>query len=292
MQYKLYNRKLTVIIDSLGGEIKGMLSADGTEYLWNGNPKYWDGQSPNLFPFVGRLTGGHYTFEGREYRMDIHGFLKSQQMTCRESSTSRLVLSLTDNSKTREEYPFAFDFTIIYELHEDKLSICFQVENTDDKRMYFGLGGHPGFHVPLDKTQSFEDYYLEFDSAEDVKAVVLTKECFVTRQRIPFLPQDGKILWLKHSLFDNDAIVLTGMSPAVTLKSNTSSRSIRVEYPAMPYLGLWHMPKTDAPYLCIEPWLSLPSEADTVTAFEDKEDLVCLQPGKTYRNTWSITCRE
>ena len=28
--------------------------------------------------------------------------------------------------------------------------------------MYFGLGGHPGFNVPLEAGLSFEDYCLEF----------------------------------------------------------------------------------------------------------------------------------
>jgi len=292
MQYTLQNHKLTVIIDSLGGEIKRITSSNRTEYLWDADPRFWDGQSPNLFPFVARLTGGRYTYEGREYHMGIHGFLMSQQMNCEESSPTRLILFLRENAQTLVQYPFAFDFAIIYELTDDTLSICYRVKNTDRKPIYFGLGGHPGFHVPLGKSFCFEDYYLEFDSVEDVQAVVMTKDCFATGERVSFPLQDGKVLGLRHDLFDNDAIILTKMSPAVTLRSDKSTRQIRVEYPQMPFLGLWHMPRTQAPYLCIEPWLSLPSTADTITAIEDKDDLVRLLPGETYRNSWSITCRE
>jgi len=292
MEYALHNQKITVIIDSKGGEIKGLLSSKGSEFLWNGNPAFWDGHSPNLFPFVGRLTGGRYTFEGREYHMGIHGFLMSQQMTCEETSKTRLVLSLKENQQTLAEYPFAFVFRIIYELKDDTLSICYEVVNTGDKLLYFGLGGHPGFHVPLERGLRFEDFYLEFDGAAAAQAVVLSEDCFVTAERVPFPLQSGKILKLKHSLFDNDAIVLTNMNRAVTLKSNKSRREIRVEYPQMPYLGLWHMPRTKAPYLCIEPWLSLPSVKGTVTALETQADLIKLPSGKTYDNTWSITCRE
>lgn len=292
MQYVMTNPGLTVTVDSLGGEIKSIRSSAGTEFLWDGNPAFWDGQSPNLFPIVARLTGGRYTYDGREYKMGIHGFLMSQQMTCEESSPGYLVLSLRENPQTLAQYPFAFAFKIIYELTDDLLSICCQVRNTDVKPLYFGLGGHPGFHVPLDKSLQFEDFYLEFDSAEDVQAVVLTKECFATKERVNFPLEDGRILRLQHELFDNDAIVLTKMSPAVTLKSAGSSRQVRVEYPQMPFLGLWHMPRTKAPYLCIEPWLSLPSEAGTVTALEEKDDLIRLLPGKIYQNTWSIRCTE
>lgn len=37
------------------------------------------------------------------------------------------------------------------------------------------------------------------------------------------------------------------------LTSDKGKKSIHVNYPDMPYLGLWHWPKTDAPYICIEP---------------------------------------
>ena len=57
----------------------------------------------------------------------------------------------------------------------------------------------------------------------------------------------------------------------------------------MPYLGLWHMPGTDAPYICIEPWVSLPSEQDKVTVFEEQPDLITLEPGGQYENCWSIS---
>ena len=41
--------------------------------------------------------------------------------------------------------------------------------------MCFGVGGHPGFNVPFEKSASFEDYYLEFDSVKGVKRVGFRK---------------------------------------------------------------------------------------------------------------------
>jgi len=57
----------------------------------------------------------------------------------------------------------------------------------------------------------------------------------------------------------------------------------------MPYLGIWHMPKLEAPYVCLEPWSSLPSRQDVIEDFSKKEDMLRLKPHKTYTNTWSIT---
>lgn len=48
------------------------------------------------------------------------------------------------------------------------------------------------------------------------------------------------------------------------------------------------MPKTDAPYLCIEPWRSLPSRQDVVEEFDCKSDLVHLAPGGEYQNCWKV----
>ena len=53
--------------------------------------------------------------------------------------------------------------------------------------------------------------------------------------------------------------MLTDMAKAVTLCSEKGTRSVRVSYPQMNFLGIWHMPFTDAPYVCIEPWSALPS---------------------------------
>ena len=90
-------------------------------------------------------------------------------------------------------------------------------------------------------------------------------------------------------MFDEDAIILKNMAREVTLKSKTSSRSVTVSYPQMPYLGIWHWPRTDAPYVCIEPWCSLPADAGKITVFEEQRDLIALEPGKTYQNDWTIT---
>ena len=78
------------------------------------------------------------------------------------------------------------------------------------------------------------------------------------------------------------------MAREVTLECG-GGPSITVRFPGMQYLGLWHWPKTDAPYVCIEPWCSLPADAGKITVFEEQSDLISLEPGKTYTNDWTIT---
>lgn len=285
----LENSRLRLTVDSLGAQMMSLQNLDGREYLWQGDPRYWCERAPVLFPFVGRLTGNSYRYGGQVYSMGIHGFAAHQDFSCLCPEPNRLVLELTDNGETREQYPFAFCLKIIYELIKDRVQVTYQVENTGTGMLPFGIGGHPGFRVPLEEGEQFDDYILEFTGGCQPDRVGFTPQVFLSGQDQPYSLNEGKYLPLRHDLFDEDAVILKNMSREITLRSRVSPHGVQVSYPDMPYLGLWHVPNTDAPYLCIEPWSSLPARQNVVEDFACKSDLIQLGPGKTYINTWSIT---
>ena len=194
--------------------------------------------------------------DGKTYEMPIHGFVNSSDLEAEEHTAQRLVLKLTDSENTREMYPFAFVYWLTYELVGNKLNVTFAVENNDKKVMYFRVG--------------------------------FSEDCFVNGEDSEFILSDGGKLPLAHNLFDQDAIVLTDMAKAVTLCSEKGTRSVRVSYPQMNFLGIWHMPFTDAPYVCIEPWSALPSRKGRIEDLSEQPNLVHLPAGKRYENTWSI----
>ena len=74
MLYTIDNGRLKLTVDSFGAEIKSLISADGTEYIWQGSPDTWKSHSPVLFPFIGRLTNNQCKIDGVTYPMGIHGF--------------------------------------------------------------------------------------------------------------------------------------------------------------------------------------------------------------------------
>ena len=287
MDYQIQNKKLNVVISSLGAELKS-IKKDGTEYLWEGDSKYWDEQSPMLFPFVGRLTEGKYLLNGKEYAMGIHGFARFQDYTVVEQDEARIVFEMVDNAETYSVYPYHFVLRISYELDENQLKVAYLVENRSDTEMYFGIGGHPGFKVPLEEGLAFEDYYLEFSEEARPDRIGFSESCFLNGKNELFALENGKILPLSHTMFDEDAIVLQNVCRQVTLKSDKSSKKVTVAYPDCGYIGFWHRPKTDAPYICIEPWVSLPARQDVVEEFSAKSDLIRLFSGEIYRNSWSI----
>lgn len=290
MLITLQNEHLSLTVDTLGAQMMSIQSADGCEYLWQGDPKYWSDRSPTLFPFIGRLLDKHYTFHGKAYPMKIHGFATGTEFSPEEQTDTKLVLTLTSSIATLVMYPFDFTLEVTYELKAGTIVIASRVRNQSGEYMPFSLGGHPGFRVPLEEGGKFEDYYLEFSESCSPQRILFSPTTVLTSGRVPFMGlQDGKVLPLTHGLFDEDAIVLEHMAREVTLKSRTSTRSVTVAYPDMPYVGFWQMPGMDAPYVCIEPWSSLPARDGILEEISCRSDMVHLAPGKTYENTWTIT---
>lgn len=283
----LSNEFLELKVDSAGAQMTGIRSCFGNDFLWEGNPEYWKEQAPNLFPYVGRLTEGAYFLNGKKYFMNIHGFAKASEFEVKKEGET-LVFHLSDNEKTRERYPFAFDFYVKYRLNGWDIEVTYEVLNRGSGVMPFGLGGHPGFRVPLAEGTEFTDYYLEFGQVCHPDRVMYSPECYPIGRDEPYPLKEGKILELRHDLFDNDAIVLKHMADKVTLKSDKTPRSVSVHYPRMHFLGLWHTVKTEAPFLCIEPWVSLSSRQGMIENLSCQSDLIRLWPGETYVNKWVI----
>lgn len=288
MLHTIQNEFLTVTAKEAGAELMSILGADGTEYLWQGDPKYWSDRALNIFPYVARLTEGKYSLDGQLHQMAIHGIAPYRDFKVTSNDGTKMVFELASDEATLAEYPRNFVFRIVYALEGSTLNVAYECDNRDEKPMFFGLGGHPGFNVPLARGKSFGDYRLRFSEKCEAFRVGFSEDCFVTHEDTPFALEDGSVLNLRHDLFDDDAIVLRNMAREVTLECEGDGHAVTVSYPSMQYLGLWHWPKTDAPYVCIEPWCSLPADKDKITIFEEQPDLIRLNPGETYVNNWSI----
>lgn len=289
MEYVIKNEELQVKISDSGAELRSIIEKDGTEYLWQGDPDVWEDRAPNIFPYVARLTEGKYKLKGKEYEMKIHGIVKYETLSPEVIKEDQITFKLESNENLKEQYPFDFIYRITYALEDRTLKVILSVENTGKERMYFAVGGHPGFRVPLEEGLNFEDYYLEFEKAAKPYRVGFTEACFITGCDSAYALEEDRIIPLRHSLFDQDAIVLKHMDKKVTIKSAKGKKNITVSYPDFPYLGIWHMPKMEAPYVCIEPWSSLPSRDGIIEEISQQSDLIGLEAGKEYKTEWTIT---
>jgi len=288
MIHQIKNHYLTVDVAERGAELQSILDRDGTQYLWQGDAAYWTDRAPNLFPYVARLTEGKYFMDGQLYQMEIHGLAPYLDFRVKDQQDSRLVMELASNQETLAAYPREFVFRVGYELWDHELVVTYTVENRDERTMYFGLGAHPGLRIPFERGNRFEDYRLRFESPCRPRRVGFTDDCFLDGTDVPFPLVEDQCLPLRHTLFDDDAIVLKGAGHRITLETSESGKSVKVEFPQMDYVGLWHWPKTDAPYICIEPWCSLPSTKGKIAVFEEQPDLIQLVPGACYQNIWKL----
>ena len=310
MIYTLKNSEMEVQVSSKGGELVSMKDADQTEYIWIGDATYWKRHAPQLFPCIGRLTNNQYRMDGALHEMGQHGFLRDYELTKVESeeqagaetvrdaagqagakaeTVTSLHLQLQSDTSTRQLYDRDWTVDIFYSLCGKTLSVRFQVRNCDTRTMRFGYGIHPGFNVPLNPALRFEDYRLDFHEVSTPKQMELTERYTISGAMHDYALAEGRYLPLQHSLFDHDAIILKDMPHTVTLGSQKDEKKVTVTFPDMPYLGIWHAPETDAPFVCIEPWSSLPSTDSVIDEFETKPDFITVEPEETYMNSWSIS---
>ena len=233
----LQNQNLTLCVDPFGAQMMELGSKQGTQFLWNGDKQYWPDRAPVLFPYVARLTDGCYTLCGERYSMDIHGFAKDSVFTIEEQSSDSVTFCLRQTPETLRQYPFRFTFRVRYALRGWTVHVTYSVCNEDEKELPFGIGGHPGFRVPLTGSTGFEDYKLCFSQPCLPDRIGFTGDCYLNSQTECFPLEDDTTIRLRHELFDEDAIVLKNMARCVSLCSEKTGKSVTVAYPQMPYLG-------------------------------------------------------
>lgn len=288
MTYTIKNKFLSVTAKSLGAELTSIKNLkNGTEYLWQGDAAYWEEQAPNVFPVCGRLTENKYTYRGKTYFLQRHGFARTSEFELLKKDETSLTFILKANDKTRQAYPFEFEYTVTYVLDNNMLKTIYSAKNLGNDTMYCAFGGHPAFNVPLDADGNFEDYYIEFKSGS-TQTELLFKDFLFTGNFKPFKVNKNR-LDLKRDFFIHDAHFIIESGGQCILKSTKSDKSITVTYPQMKYLALWHTFDLPAPFLCIEPWTSIHSYYGKIDDLETKLDMFALSSGEEKSAGFDIT---
>lgn len=257
MELALKNGAYSAKIDPLGAQLISFRDDKGTEYIWQRDPEIWAKSSPLLFPIVGAARDGRLLIDGKYYPMEKHGFCKDRVFTVSEQTAHSAVLSLTDDERTRQSYPYHFRLSLRYTLSATGLlSFLYRVQNTGARELFYCIGAHPGFRCPLQKDRSFTDYSLFFEKEEDTASVVYDAEkaCFVPEERGVIL-NHTKELSLAHSLFARDAVYFDRIrSRAVSLLDRERGCGVRVAFPDFETAAFWTAYPAEASFLCIEPW--------------------------------------
>lgn len=252
MLYTIENDLLTLSVSTTACEMHSLKrKGSDYEYLWNGDPTYWKGRNPLLFPQVSSTSTKTNIIDGKEYPMGNHGFARNSEFELVSDKNNKLVFLLKDNEETHKQYPFSFEIYVTYSLKENSVLIDYEVVNTNDRKMPFGFGLHPGFMCD----EGLKDSYVTFNNGHEFK-----------------LNFDQ----LYPTYFEEP------MPSSATL--HTNGHEIKLDFDGFKHLALW---SPNGPFVCIEPWMNLNVRDDR--PFEEREENIVLEPGASFKIGYSIT---
>ncbi|EAG4431751.1 aldose 1-epimerase family protein [Listeria monocytogenes] len=286
---KLENEVLLVEMKTAGAELTRIFHKDtGLEYLWNADSKFWGRHSPVLFPTVGRLVEDTYLVDGKPYHLGQHGFARDRDFQVVEQTEKSVRFELDADEDSLAVYPYKFKLSIIYTIEKNTVAVSYEVENTDNKRIYFSIGAHPAFNLPLTDGTTFEDYYLDFGTEENLETLCLEGP-YRSGEIKKVVDEAARYLPLNYDLFKNDALIFEALKQKeMTIKSDKTPHFVKVSFPEFPFVGVWTA-KARTPLLCIEPWYGIADGAGESVELRDKAGIEHLEPEAIFASEYEIT---
>ena len=283
MIYNIENKDFSLSVKEMGAELNSFKSKKtGFEFIWEGNTDIWYGQSPILFPIIGRLLDDKYRLNGEEYTMPKHGIVRKKPFKLIDKTENSLKFIQSDDENSLKEYPYHFDLIVEFKITDNGLSVTHTVVNKNDCVMYYSFGAHPAFNCEIGD-------YLEFSEKEELLTERIDHDSILIEEKFP-VNIDGNKLTITKNLFDDDALILSGYkSKAISLKSNNHNRVVKFNFDS-PLLGIWAKP--GAPYVCIEPWWGINDNHDKKADLSEKRGIMSLNPQEERTFCWSAEITE
>jgi galactose mutarotase-like enzyme len=281
---RLQNGSVTALLNPAGAELCSLYSSEtGLEYIWQAG-KEWPKHSPVLFPVVGSLKDGFCMHHDRKISLNRHGFAREKVFRVTEVNDVSVTFHIFSDDEILNIYPFPFELEITYHLLETGIEVIYIVKNAGNAVMYFSIGAHPAFRVPL-AGGNFEDYYLEFEAGEDAPVWPL-KEGLLAATPIPFL--SGNRINLSHQLFEKDALVFKNLrSERISIKNTNNEHGLDIHFRKYPFFGIWSAKNAD--FVCLEPWHGITDSVNADQQLAHKDGIVLLDEGKIFTCSWSLT---
>jgi galactose mutarotase-like enzyme len=286
--FSIENEKLKVVINSKGAELQSIFNKEfGIEYMWSGDAAFWAKKSPVLFPIVGTLKNDTYFYNNKPYKLSRHGFARDMEFEVVDHQKESASFFIKNNESTLKNFPFAFEFIIKYAIDNNKLTVTYIVKNIFEEEIYFSVGGHPAFKVPLNDNTSYEDYYLKFNNDQSLSRWPISADGLIENKTQPVL-NGTNILPLTKELFLKDALVFKhSASSVVSLLSAKTNHGLDFNISGFPYLGIWAAKNAD--FVCIEPWCGIADSVDTNQQLINKEGINKLKASEIFERSWYAT---
>ena len=188
-------------------------------------------------------------------------FASNSLFTVVEQSNAHIRFCLTQTPESLTVYPYQFELYVTYRLNGRKLIIEWEVVNTDNKTIYFQLGGHPSFNYENFNAEDEVHGYISFDNTKNLQTRLIGDQGCASNEYEP-VPLDAEgMLPLTNTAFALDTYVLENKQvKEATLHNKERKAYAKVKF-STAVLCIWSPCDGKAPFVCIEPWAGL---CDTV----------------------------
>lgn len=229
------------------------------------------GGDPVLFPFIARhfvdgVIDRWRDTDGQVRTMPQHGFARDAKFTVIEHTAASIRLRLVDDAATRETYPFAFQFDVVFTLApEARLEIRFETTNHSERPLPYYAGHHFYFAIPHAERPDWNLLCACATWGRQNPVGAIVHEPATTEQ---LSLADPAIV---------DRFAIEPKTHHVTLINAIAARRLVIELPGpTPWYAVttW-TEKPDSDFYCVEPWLGLPN------AIDHGEGLRRIAPGAT-----------
>ena len=280
------NKILNVTIAAKGAELQSIYNKQtGLEYMWDAGIE-WPKKSPVLFPIVGGLKNNSYNYNGKQYQLSRHGFARDMVFEVENQTENSATFFIQSSEETLAIYPFTFKFSVVYTVLNNQLTVTYIVENKGEETLYFSVGAHPAFKVPLVSGNSYSDYFLQFNELETTGIYPLSPEGLIELEQLPMLDNTNQLALTKQ-LFYKDALVFKKLqSTSISILNNKNSNGLKLSYQDFPYMGIWAAKNAD--FVCIEPWCGIADNVATSGKLEEKEGMNELAANAIFLRTWTV----
>lgn len=283
---RIASDQLAVEVSTLGAEMQSLRTADGRDFLWNGDATWWTGRSPILFPIVGKAPDDRLAVNGKTYPMAQHGIARRREFAIIEQTATSCRHELVSSPETREVYPFDFRLVLEHALDGNRLSVNATVQNTGEALLPFGIGFHPAFLWPLPSADGKPHEVILDNGAEPG---VIQLEGGLIGKTLPTSPFEAGRLTLKRDLFANDALIFPEDAGTGLTFQAEDGPSLHFAFENLPNIALWQKP--GAPFLCIEPWHGMAAHAGGTAELVERPYTVALPAGEEMRFGFTVEIR-
>lgn len=288
------NGKLRVTVSDAGAELVSVWDKEReVERIWRGDAVVWGRHAPVLFPFVGKVAGGRYTYRGQEYKMTSHGFARDRELELVDADESSVTHVLRWNEESLKIYPFKFALYVKHSFDEKnpcRIKIEWRVVNEENggRTMLYGIGGHPAFTYP--KGVSATDCSLKIEGSGLGKALeyhLLDGEgCIDMSKKYELELENGRAAIEEH-MFDKDALIVLGKQvEKIELCDSQGRVYVSMSCEGFPYFGIWSK-KVDE-FVCLEPWYGIADTAEHDGDIEKKPGMQRLGAGESRSYAYTV----